>query len=157
MATPATTKPRIVTAAPRIVGIVGSEGAKFTNVTEAKARAMIRELIVGADKVVSGACHLGGIDVWAIEEAKARGIPTQEFPPRILQWAGGYRERNVLIARTSTEVFCLTLRELPPEFGGMRFPYCYHCNTKEHVKSGGCWTTKYARSLGKPGTTLVIS
>jgi len=32
----------------------------------------------------------------------------------------------------------------------MRFPFCYHCKSNLHVKSGGCWTAKYAERLGKP-------
>lgn len=141
----------------RIVGIVGSEAAKFTPETELLARAVIHGLIRGADLVVSGACHLGGIDIWAVEEARAMGIAVQEFPPARRQWSGGYRERNIQIAETSTEVHCITVRTLPPGYSGMRFDQgCYHCGTKNHVKSGGCWTTKYARSLGKPGRTVVI-
>jgi len=55
------------------IGIVGHETAKFTAETEAKARAIIRHLLdhEGTDDVlVSGGCHLGGIDIWAEEEAE---------------------------------------------------------------------------------------
>ena len=142
-----------------VLGIVGSEGKKFTPETEAAARARIRSLIAehGVTKVVSGACHLGGIDVWAIEEAKKLGLETQEFPPKIRHWEGGYKQRNIQIAEASDAVVCLTLKTLPPKYSGMTFTMCYHCGTKEHVKSGGCWTTKYARKLGKKGWTEIIS
>lgn len=142
----------------RRVGLVGSEGAKFTPATEVKARKMIREIldIEGATEVVSGGCHLGGIDIWAIEEAVRLEIPTTEFLPAKLTWEGGYKYRNLQIARYADLVYCITVAKLPPGYTGMRFDYCYHCGTDAHVKSGGCWTTKQARKMGKVGTTLVV-
>lgn len=146
------------------IGIVGSESAKFTPRTEALARQKIRDFITAAmitsapDRVVvcSGACHLGGIDVWAIEEARLLGLDTIEYPPKVLSWEQGYKPRNILIAEKSNYVVCITVRELPPGYTGMRFKMCYHCKTTEHVKSGGCWTVKYAQQLGKPGHIAVI-
>lgn len=137
-------------------GIVGSEAAKFTPVTEPLARAAIRALFRPGDKVVSGKCHLGGIDEWSIEEARAFGLECWEHPPRVRSWEYGYKPRNKLIAEDCTEAVCLTVKTLPPGYTGMRFPLCYHCGTKDHVKSGGCWTVKHARSLGKPGRIIVI-
>jgi hypothetical protein len=144
-----------------ILGIVGSEGAKFTAETEKLARDAIRGAITtyGATKVVSGACPKGGIDIWAVEEAKALGVETQEFPPGKHQWSGpdGFMARNIQIAEASDMVICFTVKTLPKNFkpGGWEF-YCYHCDSTEHIKSGGCWTTKRARQLGKAGVTLVL-
>jgi hypothetical protein len=109
-----------------------------------------------ATKVVSGACHLGGIDVWAIEMGKLLGIETEEFPPDTRDWTFGYKPRNMKIAKASDHVICITLKELPPSYTGMRFPKCYHCMTDTHVKSGGCWTMHYARSIGKDTDLYVI-
>ena len=145
-----------------ILGIVGSEGAKFTAATETAARLIIRELIEknlpGLTRVISGACHLGGIDVWAIEEATKLKIPTTEYPPRERNWSRGYRLRNIQIAQEATDVVCITLRVLPPGWTGLRWTRCYHCLTfNNHVKSGGCWTVKFARQkLGKTGSVIVI-
>lgn len=146
-----------------ILGIVGSEGAKFTPVTELAARGIIRELIARnrpeLTRVVSGACHLGGIDTWAIEEAITLGVPTTEYPPRVRNWSRGYRLRNIQIAQAATDVCCITLRVLPATWTGMRWDRCYHCpaGADDHVKSGGCWTVKFAREqLGKRGTVLVL-
>lgn len=146
-----------------ILGIVGSEGAKFTDATEATARAIIRQLIDNnlpeLTRVVSGACHLGGIDVWAIEEAQRLGIPTTEYPPREHNWSRGYRLRNIQIAQAATEIVCITLRELPADWTGRRWDRCYHCaaGADDHVKSGGCWTVKFAREqLGKRGVVIVL-
>lgn len=38
----------------------------------------------------------------------------------------------------------------------MRFHGCYHCEEPNHVKSGGCWTVKYAKKLGKVGSVIII-
>lgn len=147
-----------------ILGIVGSEAAKFTPHTETLAREKIREFIAAAMikawpnqvAVCSGACHLGGIDVWAVEEAKLLNLTTIEHPPKVMSWEQGYKPRNIQIAKDSHEVVCITVKELPPGYTGMRFKMCYHCKTTAHVKSGGCWTVKYAQSLGKPGHIEVI-
>jgi len=137
-------------------GIVGSEAAKFTPETEARARAAIRALLKPGDMVVSGSCHLGGIDTWAIEEGRKLHLECWEHPPKVRSWDYGYKPRNMLIAQDCTEAVCITVKALPPHYTGMRFPLCYHCKTNAHVKSGGCWTVNYARSLGKPGRIIVI-
>ena len=138
------------------LGIVGHEGAKFTPETERLARLEIRNLLgPQVTGVVSGACHLGGIDIWAIEEARSAGKETMEFPPQQQSWntvngVGGYKYRNMQIAQASDKVVCLVLKELPESYNGMRFRFCYHCKTDSHIKSGGCWTARYAGKLGKP-------
>lgn len=142
------------------LGIVGSEGAKFTKVTERAARIAIRRLLTDpqVSLVVSGGCHLGGIDIWAVEEARKLSLPTQEFVPKLHQWSGptGYEARNLQIAETSDKVVCITVRELPADYRGMRFDWCYHCRTGAHVKSGGCWTMKQALKRGKQIELIVI-
>lgn len=137
------------------VGIVGSEAQKFTAQTEREARRIIRSLLEPGDVVISGKCHLGGIDVWAVEEARALGLGVVEHPPKSRQWTH-YKERNIKIAEDSDHVVCITVRTLPPGYKGMVFPLCYHCRTSDHVKSGGCWTVKHARAIGKTGEVLVV-
>ncbi len=141
-----------------ILGIVGSEEAKFTIDTRREAYKKITEVIdkYKPNKVVSGACHLGGIDVWAIDIAREKGIQTQDFPPKVLKWLEGYKPRNIEIAEESDVVICITLKELPFEYKGMRFMLCYHCGTNDHVKSGGCWTMRYAKKIGKDTELIVI-
>jgi len=138
-----------------IIGIVGSEAAKFTEATETAARELIRNLIRNATKVVSGKCHLGGIDIWAIEEAKGAGIGWEEFSPSNLNWEF-YKKRNMQIADYSDRVVCITVDKLPASYNGMKFDYCYHCKTDTHIKSGGCWTVKYALSKHKVAWVEVI-
>jgi hypothetical protein len=142
-----------------ILGIVGSEGAKFTPETEIKARSIIAKLIEKyyADTVVSGACHLGGIDVWAVQEAAGVGCKIVECPPEFKTWQS-FKRRNIEIAEQSDRVVCITVSALPSGFkeGGWE-RYCYHCKTDAHIKSGGCWTVRYAREkLGKPGEIIVV-
>lgn len=140
------------------IGVVGSEGIKFTPRTESICRALIRDLLEYHEPitVVSGECHLGGVDLFAKEEALRMGHKFVGFPPKNLQWSTGYKPRNIQIAEASDEVWCFTVAELPEGYTGMRFKLCYHCGTNEHVKSGGCWTVKYAKSIGKEGGIVVI-
>jgi hypothetical protein len=128
------------------LGVVGPEQAKFTSATEALARAAIREAAVrhGATALVSGHCPLGGVDIFAEEEAAFMGLRMVVHAPRTLSWGGpgGYKARNMAIARDSDLVLMVALRELPHGFRGMEFEDCYHCKGRNppHVKSGGCWT-----------------
>jgi len=158
-----------------IVCIVGSEAAKFTQETEKIARQAIITCLSPGDFVISGACHLGGIDRWAIEEAKALGLETQEYPPATQKWEGGYKQRNLAMAEACDKCVCITVKEYHENYTGMRFekkwngdlsnqefymtpaPVCYHCKTiGNHVKSGGCWTMKEAAKLGKQTQLIVI-
>jgi len=88
---------------------------------------------------------------------KNLGLNVTEFPPKVLSWEQGYKVRNLQIANRSDVVYCITVNKLPEEYTGMRFPLCYHCGTKDHVKSGGCWTMKEAIKLGKGGELRVIN
>lgn len=128
------------------IGIVGHEAAKFTTQAEAAAREIIRHLLVDPSAVlVSGHCHLGGVDLWAEEEAQALGRHMVIFPPKTHSWETGYRLRNLQIAKNSDIVHCIVVSSYPENYQGMRFNYCYHCHTNEHIKSGGCWTAWRAR------------
>lgn len=139
------------------IGIVGSEEAKFTPRGRLLARCAIAERVAhwDADTIVSGECHLGGVDIWAKEFAIQFDLTYIGYRPERRTWTY-YKKRNEKIARTSDVVICITVRALPPGFGGMTHSWCYHCQTTDHVKSGGCWTTKYANKLGKIVETIVI-
>lgn len=134
------------------IGIIGSEGAKFTPSQEQVVRAWISLLLEPRDAVlVSGGCHLGGVDIWAEEEADFLGNKKIIHLPRLRRWSGGYRERNLAIARDSDVVHVFVPRQLPEGYTGMRFNGCYHCHGRnpEHVKSGACWTAWQAEAMGK--------
>ena len=135
------------------IGIVGHEGAKFTKKGEEEARRIIVQILSLYPKeeteLVSGGCHIGGIDIWAEEEADKLGIEKKIYPPARLAWDGGYKPRNIKIAKRSDIVYCLVVKRFADSYKGMKFPYCYHCDTTSHIKSGGCWTAKFAHKLGK--------
>jgi hypothetical protein len=140
-----------------LVGIVGSEAAKFTEQGRLEARRIILELLdrLGVTGVVSGGCHLGGIDIWAVEIGRTKHLKTVEYLPAQHSWPY-YKERNMQIVSASNEVHCITVDVLPPNFKGMRFDLCYHCKTKDHVKSGGCWTMKQAITQGMKGELHIV-
>lgn len=134
------------------IGIVGSEGGKFTKAGEAEARKIIRVLLQTAKhppRLISGGCPLGGIDIWAEEEADTLGIPSTIFPPKTNSWDDGFRPRNIQIAEASPIVHVIVVARYPPGYNGLIFKSCYHCHSSAHVKSGACWTAKFAQSQGK--------
>lgn len=123
------------------IGIVGHEAAKFTKANEQAAREIIRQLLADPfDALVSGHCPLGGIDIWAEEEARRLGREMIIFPPKTNDWETGFKPRNLAIARASHIVHCIVVSSYPETYRGMRFDNCYHCKTTDHIKSGGCWT-----------------
>ena len=141
-----------------IVGIVGSEEIKFTPETKDRAWGVILDILSEPDVtgVCSGGCHLGGIDIWAEEIGRVLELELFIFKPRTQSWNEGYKPRNIEIAHKSDVVHCITVKELPDTYKGMRFPLCYHCGTADHVKSGGCWTAKFAQGLGKKAVWHII-
>lgn len=162
------------------VGIVGAEAAKFTPPGERAARKLIRSILQAAQTeavrnddrltLVSGGCHLGGIDIWAEEEADVISemslrIDKRIHLPKERNWSRGFGPRNRLIARDSDVVHNITVARYPDCFSGMHFEACYHCDrrfretdhlTAHHVKSGGCWTAYEAEKLGKRAQWYVI-
>lgn len=138
-------------------GIVGHESAKFTPETEAKARVIIRTILEPEGTVlVSGRCHLGGVDVWSEELASELGREKLIYPPVKLNWNEGYKPRNIQIAKASDIVHVIVVAKYPEHYKGMRFKYCYHCNSSDHIKSGGCWTARYALADGRAAEWHVI-
>jgi hypothetical protein len=146
------------------IAIVGAEAAKFTSLGEQRARRLILKLLVDAHNdsvklgqlsyLVSGGCHLGGIDIWAEEQADHMSTEKIIHLPKVQAWAAGYKPRNLAIARDADELHNIVVDRYPTEFKGIRFSYCYHCRKAgrdafTHVKSGGCWTMNEAEKLGK--------
>jgi hypothetical protein len=96
---------------------------------------------------------MGGVDIYAEEIAAELKIPALIHAPKVNAWGvpGGYKDRNLRIARDSDKVLVVVVRDLPSGFRGRRFVGCYHCGDRnpEHVKSGGCWTAWKARGERK--------
>jgi hypothetical protein len=96
---------------------------------------------------------LGGVDIWAEEVALQTGRSAIIHAPQCLTWEKGYKPRNIKIAQDADVVHVLVVARPP----GGTLSYCYHCGTNDHVRSGGCWTGKYARTeLGKEWVTHVL-
>lgn len=149
------------------LGIVGHEAAKFDTKKEVAVRNFIDHYIERTNPkvIVSGHCHLGGVDIWAEEAAAYHGLPTMIFAPKVRQWSakGGFRDRNLEIARHSDLVLVIVVRKLRGSYDGMPFPTCYHCSRHRnncedagHVKSGACWTAWEAVRLGKRAEWFVV-
>jgi hypothetical protein len=128
------------------LGVVGHAAEKFTRCTEAQAVQAIFEACdrYKPERIVSGHSPMGGVDIWAEDVAADLGIPTIIHAPKVNTWGapGGFKDRNLAIARDSDLVLCIVVSELPPGFAGRTFGPCYHCKGRNpwHVKSGGCWT-----------------
>jgi len=148
------------------VGIVGNAADKFTPRGREYAIQVIYDIIDDAmyrglvPVIVSGDCHLGGVDIWAREIAVMKDLKLEAFPARVHKWdgAGGYKERNIMIAKTSDIVHCIVTRTYPKEYSGMKFKWCYHHKPPrdDHVKSGGCWTMKEAKRRGKEISLIIV-
>jgi hypothetical protein len=139
------------------IGIVGADKNKFSWTTELFARCVCKAILVStkATEVVSGACPKGGVDIWAVDEGRGLGLKVTEFPPANPSWYKGYRARNLRIAHYADEVYCVTVEEMPIDKNAKIFG-CIHCSSKSHVQSGGCWTTRRAKMLGKKTGVYII-
>jgi hypothetical protein len=133
------------------LGIVGAAAEKFDAVTRKWAKRAIREAIdvYKPTRVISGGCHMGGVDKWAVRIAKKMDVKTKEFPSTTRTWSGpgGFKERNLRIADECDLALCIVVEKLPEGFdGGVAFEDCYHCKSlrPSHCKSGGCWTAMQA-------------
>lgn len=141
------------------LGIVGHEAAKFTAFTRRQAWQEMWKVIdeLQPEMILSGECHLGGVDIWAHQLAEQLGIDFEAHAPEMLRWSDGphgekgFQTRNLEIAHRSDVVLVVVVRELPPTYKGMRFDGCYHCDKpgrqhEPHVKSGACWTAWQAKA-----------
>jgi hypothetical protein len=149
------------------IAIVGAEAKKFTFYAESRAKQVIATILQDPvnDVLVSGGCHLGGIDIWAEEYADSHDFKKIIHFPKKLQWTGGYKERNEKIAKDCDVLWNIVVRDYPYDYVGMQFDVCYHClkwhnrNIKafpRHVKSGGCWTAYKVLDMGKRASFLYL-
>lgn len=136
------------------IGIIGHGMDKFTEYGKQEACLKIKDILKNrkeGDVFISGHSPVGGIDIWSEEIAKELGYILDIKAPKQLVWEAeyGYKQRNLDIAKSSDIIYIIVVKELPKEYKGMKFNGCYHCNSKDHIKSGACWTGKQAIALGK--------
>ncbi|MFQ6027460.1 MAG: hypothetical protein ACE5Q6_08215 [Dehalococcoidia bacterium] len=128
------------------LGIVGHAQEKFTLQTQIAAHGRILDAVKKHQPthIVSGRSPMGGVDIYAETIASTLSIPTIIHAPKRNTWSapGGFKERNLAIARDSDLVLVVVVAEYPEGYTGMRFKDCYHCKGRNppHIKSGGCWT-----------------
>lgn len=176
------------------VVIVGAQASKFNKQTEHDAKLVIRNILLGTHRtvppemymlatynklqLVTGACHKGGIDIWAQEEAERTNIPVRLFKPQVRQWPDkvitvsdathlikttrykGYKSRNDQMATCGSIGFDIEPAGSCRHCGGSGFSFGdYPCNkcrgTGAH--SGGRYTINKMISLGKEGHIIVIN
>jgi hypothetical protein len=129
-----------------ILGVVGHAAEKFTPVSEALAKDAIRKVVkeTRATRLSSGHSPMGGVDIWSEEIAAEMGLEMSIHAPTVNRWdgPGGFKDRNLAIAKESDITLVVVVQDFPPNFKGKRFPDCYHCKDRNppHIKSGGCWT-----------------
>ena len=144
------------------IGIVGHASDKFTINGMLKAQEAIYDIfskhIHDKPIIVSGNCPLGGVDLWAEEAAKLARLQTDIKSPKQHQWDAeyGFKQRNLDIAKDSDIIYVILSDSFPPEYNKKKFPYCYHCKTDQHIKSGGCWTAHQAIKMGKKAEWIVV-
>jgi len=138
------------------IGIVGAGEDKFTKWGKERCLELIRQIFLGhsyfsEDVLVSGHSPVGGVDIWAEEVAMSLHLAMDLRVPKQHKWNAeyGYKQRNIDIAKSSDRLYVITVDRYPEDYKGMRFKKCYHCNSVDHIKSGGCWTGKVAMKLGK--------
>lgn len=151
--------------------IIGHAEDKFCPVSRLAAYNVMRRILTeGPTILVSGRSPLGGVDVWAEKMAEQLGVRSIIYPPYVHTWGGpgGFRDRNMRIARTADEVHVIVVSLYPEGYDGKVFmtkdrvfggtvPWCYHCERTDHVKSGACWTALQAVLLGKTAEWHVLS
>ncbi len=99
-------------------------------------------------ELISGGAE--GVDGIAEFIAKCLDVKTTVFKPEQSNWEG-YKKRNIQIAQTCDELYCITtaLRENEPK--------CYHHKPpQDHTKTAGCWTRNEAIKLKKPTDLMVL-
>lgn len=86
---------------------------------EAFIRARIRKDLemFRPEEVISGGAR--GVDTWAVEEAKAMGIPTHVIRPKNPRWEPeGFKERNIAIAKRCTDLLSIRCTSGPCIYTG---------------------------------------
>lgn len=145
------------------IAIVGHAEEKFNEMTKATAKRAIKEIIEKYKPciVISGHSPMGGIDIWAEEEAEAQGQTMVIYEPMIRQWNPpgryGFKARNIDIAKNCDVLYNIVVTEYPEGYEGRR-DIDYHCMGRLplHVKSGGCWTAWRAKGMGKEVHFIII-
>lgn len=103
-----------------------------------------------SDEIISGGAK--GVDIMAIELASSRGFIFHTILPESEKWEGGYKERNLKIAKMCDALYCISIPERSKK------ERCYHHTPPaKHQKTAGCWTMKEALKLNKECMLLITT
>ena len=127
------------------LAIVGSSKMKYEQCVGA-----ILEIINDEkpEEIVSGGAE--GVDSHAVLVAVSNQIKTRVFKPDTNDWEG-YKFRNLEIIKNCDKLYNIVIKSQTDN------EYCYHHNTKKHIRSGGCWTEMRARDQGKLVKTIEVT
>ncbi len=129
------------------IAIVGS--SKLTPVEIDKARNIIESIFNSHEPAQFITGDARGIDSLVLSYSPTHDITMVKAIEH--KWNGryGFKTRNIRIAEEADYIYSIaTVKKNTP---------CYHCNIKDHERTGGCWTKKYAwNELGKKGQTIII-
>lgn len=132
------------------VAIVGTSHALTRN-EERDIQQLIENILndynIDDDEIISGGAK--GVDTMAIELASSRGFLFHTILPESEKWEGGYKERNLKIAKMCDILYCISIP--------IHNKACYHHAHIEtpHEKTAGCWTMKEAVKLNKECMLLI--
>jgi len=124
------------------LAIVGSSKMKYQQCVGELQKIINEEK---PDTIVSGGAE--GVDSHAVLVAVLNEVKTKVFKPETNDWEG-YKYRNLQIVKECDKLYNLVLRT--------ENEFCYHHNTKQHERSGGCWTEIKAREQGKIVKTIEV-
>jgi len=132
------------------VAIVGT--SKLTELERDNASAVIESILNSMDLLNDCLITGDAVGVDVLVYNMAYNIPNFKILRVFADekyWEGerGFKARNMRIARESDIVYSITTKT-------KTIP-CYHCN-QDHERTGGCWTRKYAESLGKEGSLIIV-
>ncbi len=126
------------------IAIVGSSHLTDTEEEDARKSCglvlnqMIREHGAESLTLISGGAS--GVDTVAEIKATELGIKCEIHRPTEKNW-DAYKIRNLKIAERCDVIYCFPTKT--------RLEPCYHCEAKDHERSGGCYTAKHAKLLKK--------
>ncbi|MFQ5786879.1 MAG: hypothetical protein ACE5H1_02780 [Thermodesulfobacteriota bacterium] len=126
------------------LAIVGT--SKLENEQERSDAIKIIETVLEApDEIITG--DADGVDYFVRCFSQIK--PTLVIKAIEKKWEGkyGFKARNSMIAAECDELVCITTKTKTRK--------CYHCNA-DHQRTGGCWTMKEAKRLGKITRLYVV-
>ena len=128
------------------IAIVGT--SHLTDSEKNRAWGMIAGLLCDfRGQVITG--DADGIDSIVLEFAEEYDVTMIKALDKTWEGKYGYKQRNIKIAEMADIVYSISTR--------IKETRCYHCDTPNHERTGGCWTKRFAiNKLGKQGKTIVI-